>query len=271
MSWESHFLHALESRDVREMLNVLEGLSTNHANTPAQVVKVKALKMIRTHYEDASNDTYKMACALVDSASTVGEELGAILLAEHYHVNPQDANHRLYQLADSSNWEVREWAASACSIVLNHHFETYYATMLECIRSSSPNIRRAVAVAVKYTAKSRDETKADQLIDLVEPLLYDTDSYVKKNVGAFAIGDGLLRYFPAHVIRRMRTWIHIDNEQVRWNIAKIFTSAEGLKYVDPLQEEVIAILLSDKRPSVVRAVKSLRTAAMKRGIDYFNG
>ncbi|GIQ69663.1 hypothetical protein XYCOK13_24870 [Xylanibacillus composti] len=267
MAWEVPFLRALRSRKVQEMLSILDSLSTNHARTPAQAVKVQALKMIRSHCDHA-DDAYKMGCALADSSSIVGDELGAILIAEHYHVDPQEATLRLYHLADSANWEVREWAASACSIVLDHHFESYYPALLEWTQSSSPHIRRAVAVAVKYSAKSRDESKANQLIDLIEPLLYDTDPYVKKNVGAFAIGGGLLKYFPSHVIQRIRIWIEIDNEQVRWNLAKIFTSAEGAKYMLEFKDDVIPVLLSDKRPSIVRAVKSMHTVAKKRGLEH---
>lgn len=267
MTWEDSFLKSLDSQDIQAMLDILEGLSTNHASTPTQAIKDKSLKMIQTKYKDLPIDLYKTGIDLANSSSVVGEELGSILIAQNYHINPKEVTEVLYSLADSTNWEVREWVASACSIVLNNNFDQFYSILLGWTASPSPNVRRAVVVAVKYSGKSREDNKAEQLLDLIEPLLFDPDPYVKKNLGAFAIGDGLLRYFPSRVINRIKIWIKIDNEHVRWNIAKIFTSAEGTKYIEQLKEEVIAVLISDQRSTVVRAVKSMENTIKKRRPD----
>lgn len=140
--------------------------------------------------------------------------------------------------------------------------------MKDWSHDSSPNVRRAVVVAIKYAGKARDIEIADRLIDLIESLLYDSDPYVKKNLGAFSIGDGLIRYYPAKVSKRIHHWVQIENEQVRWNVAMIFTSAEGTKHVENHIQD-INLLLTDTRLSVKRAVKSLMKSIKKRKPEIF--
>lgn len=141
--------------------------------------------------------------------------------------------------------------------------------MLQWTREKSPNLRRAVAVAVKYAAKTSKDKNCENLIDLLEPLLSDTDPYVKKNLGAFAIGDGLLKYFPNQVLNRINVWIENDDEQVRWNIAKIFSSTEGSKYFEK-SINIICELRDDNRTTVKRAVTSTLNSIRKRRSDINN-
>lgn len=267
LTWITSFQHAVEDGSITGILDILEGLSTDHAKTPKMSIKKKALKIIRIKMETPEL-LFGVGFRLSNSKRYVGEELGAILLAECYELDKKGVTEILYRLADSENWEVREWVASACGEVLKNHFDDFYLTMKDWSHDSSPNVRRAVVVAIKYAGKARDIEIADRLIDLIESLLYDSDPYVKKNLGAFSIGDGLLRYYPAKVSKRIHHWVQIENEQVRWNVAMIFTSAEGTKHVENHIQD-INLLLTDTRLSVKRAVKSLMKSIKKRKPEIF--
>ncbi|MDP5272848.1 HEAT repeat domain-containing protein [Chengkuizengella axinellae] len=256
------------SNNVESLLNNLKSQATNHAETPKQAVKNKTLKMIKRLLV-TKKSIYDFGIQLTNSNDIIGEEMGSILIAEHFELNPEEVNDTLLRLADSDHWEVREWVASACSIILVHHFQEYYPRFYLWTKDESPNVRRAVAVAVKYVSRSKNQEIADSLIDLVEPLLSDQDSYVKKNLGAFAIGDGLLKYYPHQVMDRIRNWISIDDENVRWNIAKIFSSAEGMKYIEDSIEQ-FNILMNDSRPTVKKAVNSTVNKLKKRDPELYN-
>jgi hypothetical protein len=269
VNWIDNFMDAVQSKDVDLMLTILQGQSTEHAGTPNQAIKNQAIKSIKKCLDGCHRDIYEIAVRLANSNNAIGEEIGAILIAEQYHIHPLEITETLKKLADNPNWEVREWAASACGMILSKNFSSFYPVMMDWTRDSSPNIRRAAAVAAKYTGKLRNPDFSESLLDLVEQLLDDTDPYVKKNLGAFCLGDGLLRYYPEQVRSRIEKWIMIDNEQVRWNMAKIFSSAEGVKQIEDYQE-VLDILLSDPRLSIKRAMKSIMNALEKRRPEIYS-
>ena len=93
----------------------------------------------------------------------------------------------------------------------------------------------------------------DSFLDVLEPLLSDRSRYVRDNLGPFAIGGTLIKCYPTQVLKRLDTWINDQDEQVRWNIAMIFSAAEGAKFAHE-SKHVLDILLSDERPYVKRAV-----------------
>lgn len=265
--WQERFEAAVASSDISAMLDILHRQATKHAITPKQSVKEKAIQIISQGLQQAAT-IYHVGIQLAHSESPTGQELGAILTATHYEVNPSEVNVVLARLADSPHWEVREWVASACSVVLTNHFQSFYPTLMNWTRNPSPNVRRAVAVAVKYAARKLDEAYAELLIDLIEPLLWDEDKYVKKNLGAFAIGDGLLKYHPKQLINRLHRWIASDNEHVRWNLIKIFSSAEGIKYIGDCVN-IVRILSNDQRKIVKSAFTSTMRSVKKRDPETF--
>jgi 3-methyladenine DNA glycosylase AlkD len=268
MKWIDSLIKEVRSKNIKKVLEILQLQTTGHANTPPQKIKDTALKQIRKSFED-TKDLYEIGIKLANSGNITGEEIGSILMAEQYSYNSSEVESTLYRLADSPNWEVREWVASACGIILTNNFADFHPTMLQWTSDKSPNIRRAVAVAVKYATKTRKDEYSEQLIDLLEPILSDTDPYVKKNLGAFAIGDGLLKYFPNQVLNRINVWIENDHEQVRWNIAKIFSSAKGAKYIE-YSIQIIYKLREDNRTTVKKAVASTLNSIKKRRPDIFN-
>src|SRR6267378_3525058 len=99
---------------------------------------------------------------------------------------------------------------------------------LATLRSSrSENLRRAVVLAVKYAARREHPERTPALLDLLAPLLRDESAYVRRNLGPFTLGDGLLRIDPRTTLAQLRAWSRERDPMVRWNVAMAFSSAIG--------------------------------------------
>ena len=107
------------------------------------------------------------------------------------------------------------------------------------------------------------ENYAEALLDLVENLLADSHPYVKNNLGPYAIGDGLLRYYPDKVLERIDKWVKFESEHARWNVAKIFSAAEGAKHLEKAKK-ILHCLENDESQLVKRAVTSVKNQLKKR-------
>jgi len=170
----------------------------------------------------------------------------------------------LLTLGNDESWETRESAAYAFASVLMKNFDKVYSLFQDWVRHDSENIRRAVALAAKYVAKARKPEYGEPLLRLIESLLSDRSVYVRKNLGPFAIGDGILRAYPKLTMQYIEKWSRNQNEQVLWNVAMVFSSAEGAKhYYEALP--VLRRLAADERRYVWRAVASaLKNLGRKR-------
>jgi len=172
-----------------------------------------------------------------------------------FSYRPDDVVTFWLRLADHPDWERREDAAWMLSQLFLTDFDGIYKRCLEWVNHPSEKIRRAVAVGVKIAAKHRVPEWGVRFLDLIEPLLSDRKVYVRKNLGPFAIGDGLLRCYPQVTLNRIATWARGPDEQTRWNVAMVFSAAEGVKHIDAALP-ILAGLATDKRRFVWRAVSS---------------
>lgn len=256
MDWKSFFITSLEKREVKGMVDALETQVTTHAGTAPSKIKQQAIALIR---RSALDDRFSVTSELCQDNSPTAKEIGAILLTDVYPEHPVEAETILYSLADYSNWEVREWVASACGVLVEHHFATFFPRMREWSAATTENHRRAVVLAIMYAGKSRNPEFIEPFLNTLEPLMSDPSKYVRDNLGPFAIGSALIRYYPEQVLERLHFWIKDENEQVRWNLAMIFSAAEGAKYAKEA-EGILDCLKRDVRPYVKRAVnKALNT------------
>ncbi|WAH37251.1 DNA alkylation repair protein [Alicyclobacillus dauci] len=248
--WKQSFLESIQQGVVEGVVKALDSQSTTHAGTAPSKIKNDAIKLLR---KTNSDTLYPLILQLCGHENPTAQEVGAICLTDFYRSQSSEVNRVLYRLADSDNWEVREWVASACGLVLEKHFHDYFPVMAEWSRDVSENIRRAVVLAMMYAGKSRNPEFIDPFLDIIEPLLSDRSRYVRDNLGPFAIGNALIKYYPTQVLKRLDTWVNDEDEQVRWNIAMIFSAAEGAKFAHESQQ-VFDILSSDERPYVKKAV-----------------
>ncbi len=90
---------------------------------------------------------------------------------------------------------------------------------------------------------------------MIEPLLSDKTVYVRKNLGSYAIGDGLLRCYPTITIKHLHRWADSKDESVLWNVAMAFASYGGSRNWHEGMK-ILTQLATDDRRYVWRAVAS---------------
>lgn len=178
-----------------------------------------------------------------------------LALGNPYPRHKEEVKGLLLTLGDDANWETREAAAYASANVLLKNFDEVYSLFEEWIKHDSENIRRAVVLAAKHVAKARKPDYGEPLLRLIEPLLGDRSVYVRKNLGPFSVGDGFLRAYPKLTMEYIERWSQNRDEQVLWNVAMIFSSAEGAKHCDEALP-ILRKLAADDRRYVWRAVAS---------------
>lgn len=250
-SWRDDFSAGIERDGWAEAIAVLDSQKTGHAGTPRQAVKLQAAKIMSRHYGEGTAGLYEAATAFAGSESEGAQEVGLVLLGPMFGHNPAEVTGIIFRLADSENWEVREWAASALRRVISENFAAIFPTVREWAGHDSPNVRRAAAVASGSAAGSCTEEACRMLLEALTPLLEDDDPYVRKNLGAFAIGGGFLKAQPALVA----DWLGraSDHPRAQWNAAMALSAAEAANCLE-LLSGLLDQLAADERTVVRRAV-----------------
>jgi len=198
---------------------------------------------------------YDWVCRLTERPEPVARAIAAHLIRHHWPLRPDKVQAQVLRLADDEDWWVRESTHSTMGSLLVAHFDDLYQTFQTWTEHPSANVRRGVAIAVRQASNERKEEWVEALLELVEPLLADREQYVRKNLGPYAIGDGLLRRHPQPTLARFRRWANDPREEVRWNVAMAFRSFGGARH---LQEalEILGQLAADERRFVWRAAAS---------------
>lgn len=167
------------------------------------------------------------------------------------------------QLATDEDWEVREWSAEPFTSLLSMRFPSGVERIRAFVHHPHPSVRRQVVIAIKRTAQKRIPASCPVLLELLEPLLDDEDEYVRKNLGPYCIGDGLLRVYPVETLAAVRDWANRDTWAARWNVAMAFTTAEAAKYVDEAYA-ILKALASEGDRRVLSAVRKACTLLLIR-------
>ena len=185
----------------------------------------------------------------------VDKELAALIVWPLAKSHSRELSRIAYRLARDDDWGVRESAASLLGELLAEAWADTLPLLREWVSGPDSRLRRAVVVAAKYAARARNPDRAEALLDLIEPALYDHEEYVRKSVGPFAIGDQFVRSYPDATLARLRKWMQLEDENVRWNVAMAFSAASGARLAQRAPD-VLEFLAADERPFVRGAVKS---------------
>jgi 3-methyladenine DNA glycosylase AlkC len=238
-------LSALQADDEGALVAAVATTKWGKSGYQAQVTLEEALG-------PGTEALYKWACRLADRPEPAARAVAAPMLRHDWLARPEEVQARLLHIADDEDWWVREAAHSTMGSLLVAHFCAFYPILEAWTEHPSPNVRRGVALAARKAANEKRIEWADLLLDLVEPLLADRTEYVRKNLGPYAIGDGLLRCHPEPTLARLRCWAKDASEAVRWNVAMAFRSFGGTRH---LQEalQVLEQLAADERRFVWRA------------------
>jgi len=185
----------------------------------------------------------QMACALLDG---------------FWKDERKDVERLLLNLARDEDREVRLFAASTMARVIRANFKANLRYLRAWSRHPDPSVRRQVIIATVAVADERHPDWARPLLDLLEPHLSDRDPYIRRNLGPFALGQGMLRVYPDACLERFEKWLGSADEIVRWNVAMAFTGpVAALCWEGALR--ILRLLAADPR----RFVWGAAAAALK--------
>lgn len=207
-------------------------------------------KLIKKNFTE--DQQYQLAKKLIKRPEYTARNIGAHLIVAGWPTS-KDVEKFAKQIADDEDWIVREYAAGTFASLLEKdfgHFSKLYQTW---VKTESINVKRAIALAVKYESKNVDAKKWKTYFNLIDPLMSEEAEYIRKNLGPFAIGDGLLSRFSDEVLSACQKWSKSKNQNVRWNTAMIFTAAAAKKF-NKDGVKILSAMRDDKDPSILRAV-----------------
>lgn len=235
----------IEARDMDKLPSVLEG-----ARMPEIHYAVKKISGMDGE-EDAP--LLETATRLAASERSQARHVACGLIGVAYPQDPGEAVELLYRLVDDPDWAVRESAGDACGRALLNDFSSMSEVLRDWTSDPSENVRRAVLVAVIKAAQSRAPGWGEPLLKLIEPLLPDRAKVVRRNLGPFAVGSAMLRYYPTITFEYLVKWSTSTDEQTLWNVAMAFSSSGA----PPLVKRALIVLRKlslDERRYVWRAV-----------------
>lgn len=256
-------ISAIKKSNIKKIISVLEKFKTDHAGTAKTKDKRFVVKEIEKHIKSNSKspakDFFITGNALCNMNEPAAKEIGVTIIRHGYEHSPAKVKMQLLKIADDPNWEVREYAGTAFAEVLKLNKELY-DQMLKWTRHPSENVRRAVVFSAIGLRNEIDFKKA---FEIFKPLMYDSSSYVKKNLGPFILGSYFGNAFPQQVLKQLKKWSKIKDEHVRWNIIMSFNNSFGNKFPDEALD-VISLLLDNETKTVRRAVRSTLNHLSKR-------
>ncbi len=209
------------------------------------------------------NKLRKWTLKLAQSEDPMTRRYAPSLLERLWTSKELDARAMLKQLADDEHWLVRESAHSTLGSLARTKFKEIYPLLKLWAKDPSPNLKRAVAIAVRSVGNLKQPEMAETLMKIVERLLPERNLYVRKNLGPYVIGDGLLRCFPYETLNYLRKWAKREDEQTRWNVAMAFASYGGNRNWQ-VGMEILSDLATDERRYVWRAAASALRYLSKR-------
>lgn len=195
----------------------------------------------------------------VSGARQVAAQLAGYLWPEHPELTSS-----IWALADDPDWEVREWSVGPF-VTLGLAQSGAWSLFREWAEQGTDGVKRALAVALKHTAHSR-RVDAASLLRAADALALSESEYVRKNLGPFGIGDGVLPCFPEETLNHLRSWAQSKAWPARWNAAAAFTAkkaqpwaAVGLAFLSVLADDAdsrvsrVARRALSSRPERVRS------------------
>lgn len=169
---------------------------------------------------------------------------------------------KIRELACHPDWRKRETAASEIKIINDSSFEEYFPVWKRWVKDSDPNIRRAAEVGLLRIKKEY----AKDALELLEPLLYDKNIYVRKNCGPFALSFVCYKN-PDLGFQKLEEWMKIGDANARWNIAMCLGVYFGLSQPEK-SLALLKTLAADRNRFVWRAAASSLVKLLRRFPEY---
>ncbi|MBI2641594.1 DNA alkylation repair protein, partial [Candidatus Roizmanbacteria bacterium] len=214
----------------------------------------KHLKRILKETSD-ENELRKMALDLLKKGDFGNNFIGGHILDRNPHLIPRkELEQIIYKMADSSLWDVRETAAGMLRNLLLKDFDLWFGVMKKMAKDKNVNIRRAAVVGSMAIGITENQMK--KIADEIYPhVLTNSQEYIRKNLGPFAIGSFFARLFPRLAFTYLDKWMKQKDPYVRWNVLMTFSQARAKEYPH-VAKKYIRLVSNDTHPVVQRAIKS---------------
>ncbi len=257
---EQQILSWIENDNLQEFGNYLLS-GTVHGKPGVPVAELGRIQKI-IKMSLSSDEQYGLGKNLLKRGEYTARNIGIRLIASGWS-NQKDIEPLMRKAANDEDWIVREYAAGAFANLFEKDFLHFSGVFRKWVKAETVNVKRAIALAVKYDSKSADLKKWKVYFDLIDPLMSEEAEYIRKSLGPFAIGDGLLSRFPKQVLDACKKWVFSNDENVRWNVAMIFTAAAARKYTKE-GKMILNTLVNEESRFVSRAAcKAMRMMEKK--------
>lgn len=211
----------------------------------------KLLERFRTPTQ--RKELWKLTRYCAARPEIVARQMSCAVLDFLWKDNKPEAERILLNLARDEDWEVREYASATLARIVKLSFRANYPYYRKWAGHPDPSIRRQVMISLVAIGDADHPEWAKPLLEAVEVNLKDRDPYIRRNLGPFALGEGMLRYYPEPTLEAMVQWAKSKDAIVRWNVAMgLTTSWAGDHWMESLK--ILRILASDRRRVVWQAV-----------------
>ena len=194
------------------------------------------------------------------AASSVpgARELALFLIGGSWAERP-DWEGIVLRLSEDPDWEVREWASGAWLERYLFDPASAFPVYRRWAAHGSPWIKRALAVAVHGLASRADPAP---LFEISDALAGEENPDVRKNLGPFALGDGLIPRARETAKEWLTRWSNSPSWAARWNAAASLTAARSRPQAEELKA-MRARLREDEDSRVRRvAARAMKLAGL---------
>lgn len=260
---------ALDCDTPDALIATLVAVGAQRPAAEAGALKTHAFRRLRTETGTASARRKAWTWTRMCSARPEAEarELACALLDTFWRDHRKEVERITLNLARDEDREVRLYAASTMARIIRSGFRTNFRHLRAWSRHADPSVRRQVIIATVAVADAKHPEWARPLLDMLEPHLSDRDPYIRRNLGPFALGQGMLRVYPEETLERLEKWMQSESEIVRWNVAMAFTAPIGALALER-GLELLRHLSADQRRFVwgaaAMAIKNLVTLRPRR-------
>ena len=197
----------------------------------------------------------KQARALAANGKLPALHLACQMVPGCYRLDGDAALRLLVRLADADDWTVRDASAEIAGRLLRDDFHHVLDALHGWRGRKPPNVRRAVVIAAGRAAQHDQLERAEPLLKLVEPLLADESTTVRRNLGPSTLGRSLLGCYPRDAFEYILKWSTSNEPAVLWNVAMAFSAPPAASIAKKALIVLRKLSLDQRRP-VWRAVAS---------------
>ncbi|MFC1571979.1 HEAT repeat domain-containing protein [Candidatus Eisenbacteria bacterium] len=239
---------AMESDELEVLVACLVAVSRRRAPSEGESLKGYIFKRLLSRVLDSGERRKLWPVTRLSAARPEVEarQMCSVLLDAYWRDHRKEVERLTLNLARDEDREVRQYAAGTMARIIRGGFRSRLRYLQGWSRHPDPSVRRQVLIATVGVADPEHPERAKALLDLLEPHLSDRDPYVRRNLGPFALGQGLLQAYPEATLVRFQEWLKSEDEVVRWNLAMGLAAAVAVSEWKAALE-VLRVLAADQR------------------------